>query len=288
MEVRPALPEDFEEIHPLLLRFENPRMSRDDWRRMLFDLPWTVEEPHRGYVLRDGGAVVGFLGTIFSRREVGGVVHRFCNLSSWIVLPEHRGASFQLVLPVLALRSHTIVNLSPSAVAWEVFTGLGFRPLETAQALLLPLPRPGEMLRRRGAVTTDPAEMRAELDEGGRRILADMSGTLAAQALLRAGRRRCHVVATRSPWKGRWGLAHVQYASDWDLLWERAAPVSGALGRVLGTVGLRVDARHRRGALPPVAVEKRLPRAHLYRPADAGPGPRSVDGLYTEVVGQRW
>ena len=289
MEVLPATPGQFEAIYPLLLEFANPRMSRDDWCRMLFDLPWPVDEEERGFVLRDGGAVVGFLGTIFSRRERNGATHRFCNLSSWIVKETHRAASFQLVLPVLALKSHTIVNLSPSPAAYEIFARLGFQPLETAQVLLPPFARPGELLRTRGSsVTTRLEELRAELDEPGRTVAEHMSGTLAAQALVRSGARRCHVVATRSPWKGGWKLAHVQYASDWELFWDHQALVSGAFARTLGTFGLRVEARHLRGRRPAFSVARPLPRPNLFRPASSDVTPRMIDGLYTEAVGLRW
>jgi len=289
MEVLPATPGQFEAIYPLLLEFANPRMSRDDWRRMLFDLPWPVDEEERGFVLRDGGAVVGFLGTIFSRRERNGTTHRFCNLSSWIVKETHRAASFQLVLPVLALKSHTIVNLSPSPAAYEIFARLGFQPLETTQVLLPPFARPGELLRARGSsVTTRMEELRAELDEPGRTVAEHMSGTLAAQALVRSGARRCHVVATRSPWKGGWKLAHVQYASDWELFWDHLALVSGAFARTLGTFGLRVEARHLRGRRPAFSVARPLPRPNLFRPASSDVTPRMIDGLYTEAVGLRW
>ncbi len=288
MEVKPARPDQFDEIYPLLLDFANPRMTREDWRRMLFAPPWPVEEATRGFVLRDGGAVVGFLGTIFSRREVRGEPRRFCNLSSWIVKETHRSASLHLVFPVLALKGHTIVNLSPSATAYEVFARLGFRPLETGQVLLPPFARPAELLRRGASLTTRLEEILAELAEPERRIAADMAGTLAGQALVRSGGRRCHVVATRSLWKGRWRLAHVQYASDWELFWEHLGLMSGAFRRLLGTVGLRVDARHLRGRRPALSAARALPRPNLYRPASPEITPEMVDGLYTEAVLQRW
>ena len=289
MEVRPALPADFGEVYPLLQLFENPRLTRDDWRRMLFDLPWPVEEEHRGFILRDEGEAVGFLGTIFSRRTVGGTTHRFCNLSSWIVKESHRSSSLQLVLPVLALRSHTIVNLSPSEAAYEVFARLGFRPLETSQILMPPFASPGELAwLGRCSATTRIEGIRAGLGEEGQAIATHVAETNAGQVLLRCGGRPCHVVATRSPWKGRWMLAHVQYASDWSLLWEHPGQASLALGRVLGTVGLRVDGRHLRGAPPPLARRRSLPRPWLYRPATPDVLPGMIDGLYTEAVGQRW
>jgi hypothetical protein len=289
MDVRPALPTDFDEVFPLLQLFGNRRMTRDDWRRMLFDLPWPVPEAHRGFILRDAGEAVGFMGTIFSCRTLGGVTRRICSTSSWIVKESHRSSSLQLVLPVLALRSHTIVNLAPSAAAYEVFARLGFRPLDTSQVLMPPFANPAELARiGRCSATTRIEEIIAGLGAEGQTIATHMAPTNAGQVLLRRGERCCHVVATRSLWKGRWMLAHVQYASDWPLLWEHLGQASLKLGRVLGTVGLRVDGRHLRGAPPLLARRRALPRPRLYRPATPDVLPEMIDGLYAETVGQRW
>lgn len=287
--VRPATPDMFETVYPLLLEFASRTMTRDDWRRMLFDLPWPVDEPHRGYVLLDGEEAVGFLGTIFSTRVVGGVTRRFCNLSSWIVKEGYRAESLQLVLPVLALKHHTIVNLSASPGAHEIFRGLGFRTLDDHQLLVPPLARPGELLRAPAIrVVTRPEAIRDALEGPARAIVDHMSGTLAAQALIRDGRRACHVIATRSPWKGKRCLAHLQYASDWAFVLEHPTACWWAFFRTLGAMGLRIDGRRDQGRGPRLAVSRRLALPTQYRPADPGVTPDLVDGLYTEAVGQRW
>ncbi|HEY6193595.1 MAG TPA: hypothetical protein VI504_01010 [Candidatus Eisenbacteria bacterium] len=282
--VRPVGPEDFDQIHPLLLRFGNSAMDADDWRRMLFDLPWRVDEPHRGFGLFEDGRAVGFLGTIFSVRSIAGTMHRFCNLSSWIVEEPHRSSSVQLLLPVLGMRTHTIVNLTASPAAHEIFTKLGFRTLEERQVLVPSRPafRPGAEL------LLDHDAMRAALDDRGRTILDDMRGTHARQVVIRRANRTCHVVATRSPWKGRLRLAHVQYASDWRLLEDELALASWAFLRSLGTLGLRIDHRHLGGRPHFGSKVRALSPPTLYRPADSSVSPADVDGLYTELVGQRW
>ena len=61
-----------------------------------------------------------------------------------------------------------------------------------------------------------------------------------------------------------------------------------AFGRLLGTFGLRVDARHAPGAPPAFSVRRELPYPHLYRPEDPSIVPALVDGLYTEAVGLVW
>ena len=288
-EVRPVHPEDFDALLPLLMRFRNPRMTREDWRRMLFDLPWTTGEPTRGMALWDGPRAVGFLGAIPSERTIQGRTRRFVNLSSWFVEEAHRAESLKLVLPLLADRKRTIVNLSPSPAAAEIFKGLGFKPLETEQVLVPLVTGVTDLLPRVGVgVRTRLDRVREALDAPGRALLDDMKGTQAGQVLLTAGGRACHVIATRSVWKAHWRLAHVQYASDWDLLWRHPARVAGAFLRVFGTMGLRVDGRHMPAAPPPFSVVKALAEPHLFRPEDAGVTPAHVDGLYTEAVGLRW
>lgn len=287
-DVRPVGPEHFDQVYPLLLEFNHPAMSRDDWRRMLFDLPWHVEEPHRGYALVEHDEVVGFLGTIFSERVLGGLTRRICNLSSWIVKERHRASSFGLLLPVLAMKTHTIVNLSASQAAHEIFLRLGFRTLEDRQTLVVPLPLPGEIARwPRCSALIGPDKIRAHLDRSGCKISDDMRGTLASQVLLIDGARSCHLIATRSPWKGRLRLAHVQFASDWAFLSDHTALAAWSFFRALGTVGLRIDGRR---AIRSRAFTSRrvLSLSQLYRPAESDLTPELLDGLYTEVVNQRW
>jgi hypothetical protein len=287
VDVRPATPDSFPDVLPLLCRFGNTRMRAEDWRRMLFDLPWPTTEPHRGYMLLDGGRVVGFLGTIISTRMIHGTPRRFCNLAAWIVEESYRASSIQLLLPVLGMRDTTIVNLTASIRAHEIFLKLGFATLEDRQVLVRLFPHmPGFMRGMR--VTTDVDAIREDLDPPGRTICDDMRGTHARQALVIRGSRRCHVVATRSPWIGPLLLAHVQYASDWGLLREETAIVASAFHRAMGTVGLRIDGRRFSGKVPLFAKTRRLALTTLYRPGQPDVTPGDVDGLYTELVGQRW
>ncbi len=288
-EVRAVTASDFEAILPLLAKFENPRMGREDWRRMLFDLPWPVDEPVRGYALWEEARAVGFLGAIPSRRDIAGRERRFVNLSSWIVEEAYRPESLKLVLSVLADRGRTIVNLSPSAAAGEIFARLGFVPFETEQALIPLLSGPLDLLPASGVrVLTRPAAVRAALDPAGQRRFDDLRGTRAAHVALVAEGQTCHVVATRSVWKGRLRLAQVLHASDGGLLLRHASRVAIGFRGLLGTLGLRVDGRHAFGALPAFSVRRALPRPHLFRPEDAAIVPAMIDGLYTEAVGLVW
>ena len=279
----------FEAIYPLLQEFPGQKLSRELWRRMLFDPPWPVSERQRGYALCEGDAVVGFYGTMFSHRTVNGRPVRFCNLSSWIVRESHRAQSLQILRPILALEDYVLVNPSPNAAVMPIFRRFGFEVLDDTQWLIAPLAGPGGMLKAMGAsLVTNAGRIRERLDDSGRQIHDHLRGTVAAEALLVRGERRCHVVATRSPWKGRWRLAHVRYASDWEMFWEHAPLAALAFLRTLGTVGLRVDGRYAAGRKPAGAVCRPIALPPLYRPGASGIAPNQVDGLYAEGLFQPW
>lgn len=290
-EVRIVTTESFTDVLPLLQEFRNPAMTPEVWRRMLFDLPWPVEEAQRGYALYEGARPVGFLATIPSLRTIRGTTHRFLNLSSWIVLPSHRAESMKLVFPALSARDATITNLTASPEAHEIFAQFGFKTLETAQVLVPAWPRaqelsPGGVAR----ITVRPEAIAARLESPAREVALAMRDTRAAQILLERGKHQSLVIATRSKWKGRLRLAHVQYASDWSLLWDCPGAASLAFLRAFGTAGLRVDARHVQslGTQLPFAVVRPLEWPTLYRPASPDIVPQDVDGLYSELVGQPW
>jgi hypothetical protein len=281
--VRPVTPDLFDRVYPLLATFPGSTMTCEQWRRMLFDLPWPVEEKHRGFALLDGEVVVGFMGTIFSARDIGGRRRRLCHLSSWIVRETHRSSSMELLLSVLGMKGYTIVNLTPSDVALGILRRLGFQPLEEKQWLI---PRIAMRPPDPSVVVTEPVAIRRVLQGEAARIHADMEGTHAAQALIRMGRLQCHVIATSSRWK--WGrrLAHVQYASDWSVLLDHLDLASAAFTRLLGTWGLRIDARFAAERRFRLARLRPLSLPTLYRPEDAEVTPTMIDGLYSEIVNQ--
>ena len=84
---------------------------------MLFTYP-SADDPRRGYAVYSDGKVIGFLGTIISRRTWCGRVERVCNFSTCIVDGGHPNASILLTRPVLAeMDGYTIVGFTPSPSA---------------------------------------------------------------------------------------------------------------------------------------------------------------------------
>jgi hypothetical protein len=285
--VQKATPAMFEDIHRLLVSFDNPRMREDDWRRMLFQYPWPAEGDARGYVLFDGAKAVGFIGTIFSTRELNGKQERLCNLSSWIVARSHRPRWMELLSPIVRLRSHTVIGSTPSQVTHGLFTKLGYRVLEDRMLLLPPLATPRELAGLRGAsVTTDVNEIRAELSGEELRCFDDHRGSLGAHILVRRGERSCWAMATVMHLKGV-RLALLQHIGDRQLFWECLPLAKWGFLKALRAPALAVDARFAEGRRVPFVVSWRLSPGRLYRPLHDGVRPELVDGLYSELIGLR-
>ncbi len=287
-EVRPIGTEEFEEIFPLLQRFPTRRMSKADWRWLLFTNPW-ADRTRRGYALYVDGKVVGCIGTLCTTRRVLGRTERFCNPSSWIVLEEYRLASHLLIRPIVALEDHTLVCLTPSDGACRMFARFGLRMLETEQLVLAPVPRIAEVARAcAGSFTTSLEEIQAELTEDERTLCRDVSSSpVAHHVLLSRGKRRCYLVATLAR-RRHVPYAEVQYLGDRELFWEQRLLAHAALFRSMGVPGLAlaVDRRFLVGRAPPAAL--RWKKARMYRPTREDLTPELIDGLYSELMGIRY
>lgn len=137
MKVREALPSDFEDIYRLLKRLNSTSLSKFDWQK-LTQVEFSAAYSHYGYVLEDENCIVGFLGTIFSQREIAGDNVNFCNIHSWIVAPEAKGGGINLLMKSLRLKDHVITNFTASEVPYKVFQSLKFKEIEYRNYKLLP------------------------------------------------------------------------------------------------------------------------------------------------------
>jgi hypothetical protein len=278
LEVRAVGANDFEQIYPLLKEFNNPKMRERDWRDMLFDYHWEGR-PERGFALYAGNDVVGFLGTIFSKRRIGGREQFLCNTSSWIVKEPYRTASMLLLKPVLALRDCTIVNLTPTKRSYEIFEKLGFKPLES-ERLLLPPPISFQFVR--GSFVSDPNKIVPHLDADEGMIFRDLSGVAGVyHVLLKYAGRRCYVVATKLKVRGL-PFAELHYIGDRDFFWSNRALAHWALLQATGAAGVALDRRFAGERNVRFAIHRSTKR--LYRPQFPDTPPEAVDNLYSELM----
>jgi acetoacetyl-CoA synthetase len=265
---------------PAITRFLNrfwPRIPPATWRS-LFEYDWVADKPDLGFVLTDArGAIAGFLATIYADRDTPHGRVRFCNVSSWAVLPEQRACALLLVREVLNRRECAITNLSPSPEAQAFFLRTGFQPLDDAKVLWLPFANPTTLRRRRGTrIEDDSTRMRELLDERGRRILADHPRC--RHLVVEQGGALAHVVRIVRRKRGL-RVSEILYCSDSTLLARTFERVKLHILRRDGAAALAADRRilgndAPRGILLP---RKACFRSTRVRAAD-------VDNLYSEYA----
>ena len=114
-----------------------PARPRKYWTTALGRLEARVAPdgcPRFGYLLEADGRVVGALLLIFSERD--GQVR--CNLSSWYVVPEHRGHAAVMAALATKLKHVTYLNTSPAPHTWPILQAQGYVRYSAGQFLALP------------------------------------------------------------------------------------------------------------------------------------------------------
>ncbi len=277
LEVRTATPEMFGDIRGVLSEF-GPGFGDDEWRR-IFDYDFDRDRRDRGWVLLDGEHVVGFLGAIFSLRRG----ERFCNVTSWVVKKSHRSrAGLRLLLPLLAMKDHTILNLSPTPFTLSVFRRMGFCELDDRLVIIPPFyPQATPRGYRR---ITDPEVMDGILQGEDRQVFRDHRRYPCAHVLFAGPRDYSYVVA------GKTRLRHLPAS----FIYYRSSPTTfrkllGATARALATSQRTlisiIDGRLCADAPLRGCPTYKLHQPRLYRPAARSTHRREdIDTLYSEFV----
>jgi hypothetical protein len=151
--VRRAVQSDVFPVFQLIRHSNLNRLPIAARLRGFFPPAWGGQETYYGYILEDEGEIVGFLGTLHTRREIRGKLEDICEIHSWFVKKEYRNQSLNLLMPVLAMkRTRTIINFTPTPKVYDLGKKLGFQDLETKLTLFFPIP----MGIRSVEIVTDP------------------------------------------------------------------------------------------------------------------------------------
>lgn len=256
----------------------DPTVSPERFRN-LFTYPWMPDKPNLGFVLEDDGRIVGFLSTIYGDREVNGRTERFCNLSSWFVLPEYRNQSLSLLTAVHRQGDLVFTNLTSRPAVQKISLALKYQLLDTYKLFAFPfaqfwtlfgLPWP--------KVTADPDLIEPRLSDEHRRYLRDHRATPCRHLLLERGGRYCYLVWVRRV-KQHVPFCELLYVSDPELLRRHFELVKWMIYlRGLAPL-LAVDERLLGGRLPLMYAYERVT---LYKSGRVGR--LDVDNLYSELA----
>jgi len=276
-----ATEEMFDGIYPLLELFNNPRTTREQWKS-LFAYTWPTEEKTRGFVLMDGERIVGFQGATFSERTIGGRKERFCNLNTWIVLPEYRPHSLLLFERAADIQGATLTALTPGKTFDKLYRMFGFQPLDDALRILFPVPsfrHLGSLLAFRA--TTNPKKIAGRLDPEDRNLFQHHLPHQCRHLLVYGGSEYCYVIFTRMKGRRFW-FANVHYISNKALFLRDLDRIRLRLCLAARAPLVMVPSRFLGNQPIPRSKTAALPNPKLYRSATVAPA--EIDNLYTEMI----
>jgi hypothetical protein len=280
VELTPIRDTDVDSVADFLHTNHNDQVP---WAQSCSSVPWKVEAPNHGFMLRDGQRVVGTLLALYSERLVGGRLERFCNMGSWCVLADYRSRSISLLNALLAQEGYHFTVLSPDDGPREILAWRGFRFLDTSAALVPNLPWP--TLPGRVRISADPDVIQRTLTGTELELYRDHARTLAAHHLvLIRGNDSCYVMYRVFRFKDMPVFAMVLHVGNPELF-----------RRALHRVTRHLLVRHRLVAtladLRTLGHEPRLsfklnnwPK--MYRSANLEPG--QIDYLYSELECVPW
>ena len=239
--IEPIKDRDLLDFCSFLTRNLSNVRTADDWASA-FRQHWGVEKPNNGFMLRDDGQIVGGIGAIYAQRQVHGKPERFCNITSWCVLDEHRSQSMRLALALTSQPSFHFTDLTPTEVVSKMLQFLKFKPMNERQTVWPNLPWPFSLLAG-VRVITDSNVIEQVLSPEDAKVYLDHRHLpwLNHMAVGRPGD-YCHVVYKKTHLKGLPGAFVLSFSNPAQFVKYRNA-IGNHLLLKKGLVFTRVESR---------------------------------------------
>ncbi len=174
----------------------NSKCPQEIWERA-FQRNWYVNKPNNGFLLRDGGTIVGALGAIYSQQIIRGRTELFCNLTSWYVCDAFRNRSAAILLKLIKQRGFHFTNFSANETVKQVLLNTGFKTLSGELTAVPNLPL--SFARTKGVVLLDePDAVARVLPDVRRKICFDHGDCCGVRQLAIGdpGSGYCHIIYT--------------------------------------------------------------------------------------------
>ena len=205
-QVRPVRKSEVPRVIELLRSgFENLGRRAPSDLLPLFDYRWTTEpeKPNLGFALWSGDEIVGFLGAVYAERLLEGRVVKTCNLSTWYVRQDFRGAALKLLVAVIAQKEYSITNLTASPEVRKIMEAFRFRTIDQCKWVYLPWHCLPEMLRPTATVLCDPDKIARVVQGDDRQFLRDHLPYRVKHYLLRSGDHYSYLILKRRSFPGK-------------------------------------------------------------------------------------
>lgn len=272
--IRKATPEDFDYIYPLFSGFQEPRPSKEEFQQ-LFVPRWDSDETYVGFILEENSLAVGYLGTLFSIREINGRKEKFCNLCTWTVKDEYRSEGLPLLFRVLRMKDVTVTNFTGNRVA-PILTKFGFKPIDETLKILLPVPIRGDGCE----LIFDTSRIALYLDTHDRLIFEDHREFKYPFVLLKA-KTGVSLLSFKKVNRKRLPVLEAHYLSGRDVFLKHIRHVLLSLCLHTGAVGLMVGDHFLGDASIPFSMTISQRQLRLFRSTTVSI--EEMDTMYSEL-----
>ncbi len=208
---------------------------------------WLPGNESFGLRLLANGELVGFLGASYSLRPIDGAWEKFCAIAPWYVREQYRPHSLPMLFKLLADKSMTYVNLTPTRPLFKLFASLGFTTLDDTKLLMPPVLNLAGLRPWRGRLLSDPATVRDALRGADLKTYDDHVGTRCLQLAIVDGERTCHIAAGRRVLRNL-TFSEILHVSEPSMLGPQVERIVWLLCRHFRAVGVAADARLLAGA----------------------------------------
>jgi hypothetical protein len=281
--VAPIGDSDIDRVGAFLHENLDSRISARNWSQAVRP-PWSVESPNYGFMLLEGGHLVGVYLAFYSERTIAERNERFCNLAAWCVVPKYRMHGLKLLNALLGQPGYHFTDLSPSGNVVPLNERLGFKHVDTAAALMPNLPWPNWPGRYR--ISSEPAAIESVLADLQLRIYRDHRHGRAAKHLVMIHRgEQCYVIFRRDRRKDLPLFASVLYVSN-PSLFRRMASVFGRHLLLRHRIPLTLLELRIVGGKPAGSLRLRSSRPKMFKSDSLRP--EQIDNLYSELVCVAW
>ena len=271
--------EDLAEFCQFLNKNLSQQHTPENWAKA-FMQNWRIDKPNNGFLLRDGGRIVGGIGAIYARQLIRDKEESLCNITSWCVLDEYRSQSMRLALALTSQPGVHYTDLTPTEVVSKTLQFLKFKPMNERHAVW-PNP-PWPFSRFAGVrIITEPDRIEESLKPEDASAYRDHRHLpwLNHLAVGRTGN-YCHVVWKKNRLKGVPG-AFVLAASDPDLLLKYRLGIGNHLLSRHGLLYTRMESRLL-PKIPRPCIELSGYRNKVFRSETLTES--DISNLYTEIV----
>ena len=172
MKFRKVLKEDKDDILAMFNALDSSIPSHD-LKKRLFTKQFHCEEDFHGILIEDNNKIIAYLGLIFVHRKIKGEIHKFCNLTSFLIDPAYRGQKLthRIIDEVIKLGDYTITAITPIPSLYNMYESKGLKKLSDYRTVFW---KTG-LRNKKWKIVTDEYLIEQNLDNENRQIYKDHS-----------------------------------------------------------------------------------------------------------------